>query len=266
MGLTMRIATLSLAAALSAAWSCGSDSGVKASSEGGGGPSTATPAKARPAPVAVGTANLPDACDLVPKTEIERIVGLVVGLLEHKEKGCLAPFPIDSSTPDWTRRRQLEASGADSRYLDLYFPRPSLFVEVNLTGPALTNPEGAPAAPDGWDAVGSRRPIRSRFTGRTGHITITVEKRARGIPGDTLLAMADRVRHRIPDLPFAHPLAGRPGNNPTGRDPCAAFSPAPRRSRCWGSSPWTRTEATRGLPWPIRRERAAPTSRRGIGS
>jgi hypothetical protein len=225
MRLAMRITTLSFTAALSAAWSCGSDRGVKARLEGSGESSSVIAAKAPPAPSQVRTADLPDACDLIPKADIERIAGPVVGRPEHKEKGCLYSFAIDSSTPDWTLRRQQEASGADSQYLDLYFPRPSLFVSVDLSGPALTNAQDAPAAPEGWDAVGSR-PFRSRFTGRTGHVTITVEKKALSIPADTLVAMADRLRDRIPDRPFAHPLAGRSGNTPSGQDPCGVLTRA----------------------------------------
>ena len=126
------------------------------------------------------------------------------------------------------RRQQLQASGADSRYLDLYFPRPGLFVEVDVTSPSLTKEQGASGAgdaPGGWDAVGAR-PIRSRFTGRVGHVTVSVVQKSLRLPADTLVALAARVRDRIPDLPFAHPLANRAGSPLPGRDPCSVLTRA----------------------------------------
>jgi hypothetical protein len=223
--LAIRITTLLCTAALSAAWSCGSDKSGESSSERGGKSSQAATGGIRPEPNLVRTTDLPDACDLIPEAEIERIAGAIVGPPEHKEKGCSYSFAVDSTTTEWARRRQLEASGADSRYLDLYFPRPSLFVEADVTGPPLTNPQGGPAAPDGWDAVGSR-PFRSRFIGRIGHVTITVEQKSLGLPPDTLVSLAGRVRDRIPDLPFAHPVADRSGSPPAGPDPCSVLTRA----------------------------------------
>jgi hypothetical protein len=225
MRLAIRITTLSLAA-LSTAWSCGSDGGAKSSSQSSGGSSRGTAAEVRSAPSQVRTAEIPDACDLISRAEIERMIGPIEGSPKREEKGCWYYVPIDSSTPDWVRRQQLQASGADSRYLDLYFPRPGLFVEVDVTDPALTKEQGASAggeASDGWDAVGSR-PVRSRFIGRIGHVTVTVVQKSLRLPADTLVALAARVRDRIPDLPFAHPLANRAGSLLPERDPCSVLT------------------------------------------
>jgi hypothetical protein len=44
------------------------------------------------------------------------------------------------------------------------------------------------------------------------------------IPADTVIAIASRVRDRIPDGPIAHPAADRSGRPPPGEDPCSVLT------------------------------------------
>lgn len=83
-------------------------------------------------------------------------------------------------------------------------------------------PQAAKAATD-WDHVGF---VAYGFSGRIGHLRITVMGQAPDVPQEPMLALAERVRDRIPDLPF-------PVTNPyqviqlgPGKDPCGLLTRA----------------------------------------
>jgi hypothetical protein len=225
---------------LPAAWSCGS----------GGEKSSAQKADARTESAAspVTTAPEPKGCELVPRAEIERIVGPLEGEPEREGTGCWYYFPFDSSAPEWARlrewERQVRASAPDTNDLAPTFKprRPGVFVDVDLTGAALLTARGVAAAeasmgmggseasakaklPAGWDQIGA--PLgRAGFTGRVGHVTVTVALQGLKLPADTVAAVAARVRDRIPDLPFKHPAADASGSPPAGQDPCSVLTRA----------------------------------------
>lgn len=235
-----RPGVLGAAAALAALWSCGSD-GESRSGE------TATPggrAAARP----VATAVLPDACELIPREEVERVVGPVEGSPERDGQGCWYYFPFDSSAPEWAKlrewERQVRASAPDTTDLAPRYQarRPGLFVGVDVTGSALLNARAVSAAtavmereveakspevkpPAGWDQAAA--PLgRPGFSGRVGHLTVTVALQGVRLSPDTVAALAARVRDRIPDRPFAHPAADPSASPPSGEDPCSVLTAA----------------------------------------
>lgn len=226
------------AMAASAAWSCGSDAGRQSNGA----------AEGQPAAREVATASLPDGCELVPREEIEMIAGPIEGRPEREGNGCWYRFPFDSSAPEWVKlrewERQTRAAAPDTNDLaPRYQPRrPGLFVGVDVTGSAPLSTRATAAAteimereveakstkaktPAGWDHAAA--PVgRSGFSGRAGHVTVTVALEGLRLPPDTVVALAARVRDRIPDRPFAHPAADRVGSPPPGRDPCSVLTAA----------------------------------------
>jgi hypothetical protein len=54
-------------------------------------------------------------------------------------------------------------------------------------------------------------------------VRVAVRLQQLRIPGDTVVAIASRVRDRIPDGPIAHPAADR-SQPPSGRDPCGVLT------------------------------------------
>lgn len=56
------------------------------------------------------------------------------------------------------------------------------------------------APPEGWDAATS---LPYGFTGRVGHVSVSVQAGAPDVPADVMRRLAAAVRDRIPDLPFA---------------------------------------------------------------
>jgi hypothetical protein len=239
MTMIRRLWLLGAAAALPASWACGSGH------EGKSDP--ATTAVAKPASSVVATAAEPDGCDLIPLVEIERIIGPIEGRPEREGKGCWYYWPIDSLTPEWAKlrewERQLRKSAPDTAGLASFKPvRPGLFVGIDVTGAALIGARGVAAAREvlapgtsdsagkterrsGWDHVGS--PLgRGGFTGRVGHVTVTIALQNLRVPADTVVALAARVRDRIPDRPFAHPTADPSRSPPPGHDPCSVLTRA----------------------------------------
>ena len=80
----------------------------------------------------------------------------------------------------------------------------------------------APKAAAGWDEVLDGRSV---FSGRVGHIRVTVTRGASDVPSEPLSALAARVRDRIPDLPFA---VVNPYQVPqsVSKDPCSLLTRA----------------------------------------
>ena len=200
--------------AVCAVWSCRSHE-ERESQE-------ATTDETHAAASSMAAAAAPDVCSLVPVAEVERLVGPIEGRPEPEGKGCWYKVPADAPKPE-----SAEADGATfdpDRRMAFEDPRRGLFVEVDLTGPALLDPPGTEARHEGWDALGTPG-ARSRFSGRIGHVTVSIVQQGIRLPSDTLAALAARVRDRIPDRPFAHPTANAAGSGSTGRDACSVLTP-----------------------------------------
>jgi len=77
----------------------------------------------------------------------------------------------------------------------------------------------------GWDWTNP--PDRRSFVGRIGHVKVEVTAHAAQVTREQTVALGQRVRQRIPDLPFAYGSNGsaRPVSNATaGPDPCSLLT------------------------------------------
>jgi hypothetical protein len=106
---------------------------------------------------------------------------------------------------------------------------------------SLGGDDSAPASPrataPGWDHTGSLLTGFATFTGRVGHIAISVTSITPDIDRSKTTALAERVRDAVPDLPFPMPpdpdlaalereMGGPVLDPPSGPDPCALISRA----------------------------------------
>jgi hypothetical protein len=169
-------------------------------------------------------AALPESCDLIPPAEIERIAGPLQGAPTREGHGCWYNVVMDTLSAEWRelrdRAQRARAGGMDERAIELYHPtRAGLYVEatVDVAG------ERSDSAPPGWDETRLSR-TGAVFHGRAGHVRVFLRLQKLSIPGDTVMAIASRVRDRIPDGPIAHPAADRSGRQPPSRDPCSLLT------------------------------------------
>lgn len=198
-------------------------------------------------------------CDWIKPAEVEAIIGrAITGQAEGGESTCRYPLAMDPATAkqrsefrDMARR----LSGPDAPAVrDSELDRVAIILTVDLGGDVTSERAGEMAgdmltgmfraalgtrdsATDtssstddskplaGWD-VGDAPSGNADFVGRIGHVRITVEENVatnKAIPESRKLALAERVRDRIPDRPFRWPRAELGGEQPqpaTGRSPC----------------------------------------------
>lgn len=225
----MRYGLLLAAAAVAG---CGSDAG--SGSGAGRGPDGDQP----PAMLAQQTAPAIQAaardaaasCDLIPRAELERLAGPLDGEPVGEDRGCWYYVVADTTTAEWKQRRdgaeRARASGMDERAIAMYHPtRSGLYAAVDARGEGSASAERAADRPAGWDEA-SASPSGAVFNGRTGHVRVSVKVQQLALPPDTVVAIASRVRDRVPEGPMPHPAADRSGRTPRGRDPCSVL---PRR-------------------------------------
>jgi hypothetical protein len=81
----------------------------------------------------------------------------------------------------------------------------------------------AATAPEGWDDASASR-SGAVFNGRAGYVRVAVRLQQLRIPPDTVVAIASRVRDRIPDVPIAHPAADHSPQAAAGHDPCSVLT------------------------------------------
>ena len=220
--------------------------------------------------VAARTATEPaDPCGWIPVSEVEAIVGTLAGPPEPVD-GCTyrlaLPEPVRAARQDTvTERRRLEEK-LKAAFKDYEPPQLggvwagferdprnyTISLAVSLDGNMAGElgaaagfrqlrswlpsepgaPQEAPPAPTaptraGWDAEIA---LPSAFMGRLGHMAITVTGGAPDVPEEPMRTLAERVRDRIPDLPFpvSHryqtPLGGGP------KSPCSLLTRAEAES------------------------------------
>ncbi len=214
---------------------------------------------------AVRTAAAPgDPCGWIPVGEVEAIVGTLAGPPQAAD-GCLYTLALPDSVKaareraiadDQRLQEKLKAAFKDyepPQYGGALanFERDArnyaISLKVNVEGSMaeelgaaagfgmlaswLPPQPGAPqAAPDptaptraGWD---SEIPIPYGFRGRLGHVSIVVAGEAPDVPEEPMRTLAERVRDRIPDLPFPvqnryqTPMGGGP------KSPCSLLTRA----------------------------------------
>lgn len=227
----MRFAFL-LAAAATLTSGCDSDAGSEVAARGHTLPDSEAAvavqqgASVTPAPIPESTA--PAACDVIPRAEIERIAGPLDGEPTPEDRGCWYYVAVDTTTAEWTqlqdRAERARASGMDERAIAMYHPtRAGIYAEVDVRGEGMASEERPADTPPGWDEVGASR-SGAVFNGRTGHVRVSVKVRQLSLPPDTVVAIANRVRDRVPEGPMKHPAADRSGRTPPGRDPCSVLT------------------------------------------
>ena len=169
------------------------------------------------------TATVPQGCDLIPRAEIERIAGRLDGEPKREGNGCWYYVAMDTSSAEWQQLRdraeRARAGGMDEKAIELYHPtRAGLYVEVYLDAAG----ERSDTAPAGWDEARASR-TGALFTGRVGHVKVSVRLQQLRLPPDTVAALAGRVRDRIPDGPIPHPAADRSAHASAGPHPCSVL-------------------------------------------
>ena len=177
------------------------------------------------ATTAVAIAAVPEGCDLIPRDEIERLAGPLAGEPKREGNGCWYYVAMDTTSAEWKQLREraerARAAGMDDRAIELYHPtRAGLYVELDVQA---GGGEQSETAPPGWDEARSSR-SGALFQGRAGHVRVALRLQQLRIPADTVVAIATRVRDRVPHGPIAHPAADRSGQRPPGPDPCSVLT------------------------------------------
>jgi hypothetical protein len=224
--------TLLLVAAAALAGGCDTDAGSGTGSRGrplaDDEAAVSVQQGASAAPAATRESPAPATCDVIPRAEIERIAGPLDGEPTSEDRGCWYYVVVDTTTAEWKqlseRAERARASGMDERAIALYHPtRAGIYAEVDVRGEGMASEERPANTPPGWDEVGASR-SGAVFNGRTGHVRVSVKVQQLRLPPDTVIAMANRVRDRIPEGPMMHPAADRSGRSPPGRDPCSVLT------------------------------------------
>jgi hypothetical protein len=264
------------AAALAGIWGCGGGqpAGQVGNRPRGDAPGAVHTAAAAAGPVRIG-ARPADACGWIPVAEVESLVGSLAGPPRPEGDACRYPLPLDSTAVlklALLRDAVRQLLGSDAPALRHEGPdEAAVLVQVDLSGGILAEKAGAamaehfsalldpsppadqgpssagpPSQPAGWDHVGSLFGPGDGFTGRVGHVTISVTQATSisqpgtgvlNIPPEKWQALAARVRDGIPDLPFAPPpdpefdslarAVGLPQEAaPSGPDPCSVLTRA----------------------------------------
>jgi hypothetical protein len=217
-----------------------------ASAEAGGRHTAPTKPAASTAASVMTNARPADACGWLTVPEVETIVGKLTGPPHLGDEGCVYPLPVDSATARQRAealavRRKLEERFGKS---DMPEPTPDesgVIVDVQIyadpAGTRATNAASAvmagwlkdetdtsatPAADSapvptlpGWDATND--PTARSFHGRVGYMQVDVVVQAAEVSRDQAVAVADRIRGKVADLPFPSERSGMPST----RDPCA---------------------------------------------
>lgn len=175
-----------------------------------------------------------DPCEWIPAADVEAVMGKLAEP-PRKEEGCLYTFVL----PDDVAAKRQQAKDLQQKLADKFGkPDPeltgpgSLFaiqqdprsyavsVSVDVRGEVVgeqamdamakqmmgiggNEVQSAPAtvkAATDWDDV---RRIPYGFMGRVGHVQVNVQAKSTDVPREQMRALAERVRDRIPDLPFA---------------------------------------------------------------
>lgn len=211
-------------------------------------------ASARAASATGRTAAVPtDPCAWVTVAEVEEVLGKLTGPPERAGGGCRYPVVADSALLARKARLRELASQLPGPNApepgDSTWDKAAVIVTVNVdvdaaserasalaartVAPMLAHAAANAAAADsglmarareGWDlASGSF----STFEGRIGHVIVMVRERnmmGRLVPFERKIALAARVRDRVPDLPFANPNVNLSADVPSGPDPCSLIT------------------------------------------
>ncbi|HEX2218961.1 MAG TPA: hypothetical protein VHG35_09160 [Gemmatimonadales bacterium] len=217
---------------------------------------------------AVRTATKPrDACGWIAAAEVEAIVGPLAGPPRPVENGCLYPVPMDSATA--RRREAAKKLGELARDLEKRFgpptdtlperapPQTAVIVHVAVADQAQergltagfdlaaswldtratrersatdTASPSPRQPPEGWDRFLPKVSVMNpELALGVGHLGVRVALQTPAVSGEQALAIANRIRSSIPDLPFRSevpPGMLRVDGLGTAHDPCTLLTPA----------------------------------------
>lgn len=189
-----------------------------------------------------------DACGWLAEAEVASIVGsldgspVVVRSIEQPDpdpRGTACRYALAGERRVGSRAVVLEVdlSGAviRERVGDNMAEGFRKTIESDIRAAGGPAPVAKAPTPPGWDRVGKLWNGYNTFSGRVGHVAVSVISLTPDLPADRTAALATRVRDAIADLPFPFPrdpdleriarAAGRPLDaEPTGPDPCALLS------------------------------------------
>ena len=218
----LAMATLTLA---------GCDRTDRAATTTGGTPrSASSPAAATPVRTAT---KPPNACGWIPAAEVEAVIGPLAGPPKAVENGCLYPIPIDSITA----RRRMAAKKLEQvgREMEKHFgapadtvridpPETAVIVDISIAdraqeraltagfdmvaswaGGRTAREPGRPPnqPPEGWDRFLPKISVLHRELALgAGFLAVRVVLQTPVVSEQQALAIADRIRTSIPDLPY----------------------------------------------------------------
>jgi hypothetical protein len=190
--------------------------------------STAAPAESAAPKVTVRTADVPaDECGWIAVADVEAVVGKLAEP-PSKSNGCRYVMTVPPEIAE-ERRKHVERIAAFQAKFKTEVPtfhgpmanfqsNPKSYavsVSVDVGGEMAGEiglsagmahlaremggrPQKA-APPEGWDSVGG---LPYGFSGRVGHVRVSVQAEAPDVPKEVMQRLAAAVRDRIPDLPF----------------------------------------------------------------
>jgi hypothetical protein len=209
-----------------------------------------------------------DDCGWIPAAEVEAIVGPLAGPPKQTPQGCLYPVPIDSLTAkrreaakklgELARELEKRFGPPTDTLPDSEPPETAVIVHVSISQPAqerglaagfskvaswlddpaareqraadTSSPPPPKQPPEGWDRFLPKLSVLSRELALgVGHLAVRIVLQTPAVPEEQALALANRIRERIPDLPFRSevpPGMLRAGGFVADHDPCSLLGPA----------------------------------------
>jgi hypothetical protein len=189
-------------------------------------------------------------CGWLTAAEVEAVVGKLTGAPHPGDEGCVYPLPVDTET---SRRRaqaaelqkKIEARFGKSDMPELKPDESGVVVDVDVNsdpaggrvaGAALavmtgwmnddsdssgaSTADSAPPPPKlpGWEATNA--PDRRSFHGRLGYLRVSVMVQDAEVSREQTVALANKIRGKIADLPFPSERSGLPASP----DPCVLLT------------------------------------------
>jgi hypothetical protein len=222
-----------------------------------------------PSASAVRTATPPsDACGWIPADEVAEIVGPLAGAAKPVENGCLYPVPMDTATArrreaakklgELARKLEKQFGPPTDTLPELPPPETAVIVDVAVGQLAMERgmnagfsmmasgldtrearersaadtaaPRAPERPPEGWDRFLPKFAVLApELALGVGHLGVRIIVQTPVVSGEQALALANRIRTRIPNLPFRStipPRAVRSAGSGPERDPCSLLAAA----------------------------------------
>jgi len=177
-----------------------------------------------------------DPCAWVSRDEVEKLVGRLAGPpwrghsasnVEPSPDGRACAYRLAAIAPGAEAAEEIaiEVNGEDAMTNETALQSGDALAARVLGAPDdTTSGASGDHTTGGWDYSGG---LPTSFTGRIGHVAITIEAHTQGnpfssIPSDSIARLAALVRDRLPDTPMASPRWH--SSMGEDRDPCSLLS------------------------------------------